>query len=108
LIGSAGGLTTTGSSIWNQGKPGIPDSPESPDGFGASLAFGDLNGDGNEDLAIGVPYEGHSGVLQAGLVDFVYGNPAPNLPSASGLDRRPLAPEEFGRFGEALTTTDGN
>jgi len=42
---------------FHQGKDNIPDELESGDKFGYALAPGDYNGDGKEDLAIGVPYD---------------------------------------------------
>jgi hypothetical protein len=47
-----------------------PNVPRSGDEFGASLAWGDFDGDGFGDLAIGIP--GHN--LQAGAVGIFYGS----------------------------------
>jgi hypothetical protein len=44
--------------------------PRSGDEFGASLAWGDFDGDGFDDLAVGIP--GHN--LQAGAVGVLYGS----------------------------------
>ena len=45
-----------------QGKipQNVPDEPESGDRFGYSLAVGDFDGNGMQDLAIGIPYNEHS------------------------------------------------
>jgi len=57
LYGSHDGLSAVGNQFWNQGSPGIAGSPEAYDRFGRALAAGDFNGDGFDDLAIGVPGE---------------------------------------------------
>lgn len=58
---------------------------EPGDRFGQSLAAGDLNGDGACDLAIGVPLEDHSGVVDAGMVNIAYGLPGPGIIPGGGL-----------------------
>jgi hypothetical protein len=72
IPGSAGGLTSAGSSAWGQDTPGIQGeahlagvacgAPDDCDAFfsenlGTALAAGDVNGDGFDDLAVGVPGE---------------------------------------------------
>jgi hypothetical protein len=78
LYGSGGGLSAEGVQRWTQDTPGIPNRREDGDEFGRSLAISDYGRRGTFDLAIGVPYEGHSGVDQAGLVTVLYS-------SSSGL-----------------------
>lgn len=55
LYGSGGGLRTSGTEAWSQNT--LEGKPRYYDRFGASLAAGDFNGDGNDELAIGVPGE---------------------------------------------------
>ncbi len=52
IYGSFGKLTTAGNRQLHQGSTGIPDSPETGDLFGMTLAGGDANGDGYAELAI--------------------------------------------------------
>ena len=73
LYGSSTGLTTA-DQVWFQDDTGT-DSSEDSDGFGATLASGDFNGDGFTDLAIGVPFEDLDGTANAGGVNVLYGSP---------------------------------
>jgi hypothetical protein len=57
IYGSGSGLAFPGMQRWDQDSPGVPDSAESGDDFGAALAAGDFDGDGTADLAVGVPRE---------------------------------------------------
>ena len=70
IYGSAGGLASQGAQAWRQGDDGIRDSAESGDSFGFSLAVGDFNGDGFDDVAAGGPGENDS----EGLVIVMFGS----------------------------------
>lgn len=74
LYGSAGGLTLTGSQTFNSNFPaGMPDSPNAGDALGRTLASGDFDGNGTDDLAIGMPGEGLGTEALAGAVTVLYG-----------------------------------
>jgi FG-GAP repeat len=73
VFGSAGGLTARGGQFWSQDSSNVDDTAEEDDGFGSSLAFGDLNGDRWADLAIGVPLEDLTNGTDAGAVNVLYG-----------------------------------
>jgi hypothetical protein len=62
-----------------QGILGVNGVDEAGDKFGFSLASGDFDDDGYDDLAIGVPGKDVAGVISAGAIQVIYG-------SASGLD----------------------
>jgi uncharacterized protein (TIGR03437 family) len=72
LLGSGGGIGSGGNQRWFQGKDGLPDDDENNDVFGISLTTGDFNGDGFDDLAIGVPGEDNG----RGIAHVVYGTTA--------------------------------
>ncbi|GAA3547235.1 hypothetical protein GCM10022419_029330 [Nonomuraea rosea] len=55
LYGSRGGLSAYKSEAWSQNS--LQGVPRYYDRFGASLAAGDFNGDGHDELAVGVPGE---------------------------------------------------
>jgi len=57
LYGSADGLATAGAQLWSQDSAGVAGLAEAGDAFGAELAAGDFDADGDDDLAIGVPGE---------------------------------------------------
>lgn len=80
LYGSPSGLQAVGNQVWHQGSSGILDVAEPYDDFGQALTAGDFNGDGVDDLAIGVPGEdiGDPIIEDAGVVQIIFG-------SASGL-----------------------
>ena len=78
IYGEADGLSVR-DKVFGQGAGSMSDQREAGDGFGAALAAGDSNGDGFDELAIGVPGESHSGVTGAGLVVVIPG-------TESGLD----------------------
>jgi hypothetical protein len=75
LYGTADGPTATGAQHWHQEVPGVPGAAEVGDAFGYSVAVGDLNGDGDADLAVGAPGEAlGDGEPGAGLVNVLYGS----------------------------------
>lgn len=61
-----------------QNSPGVRGGSEPGDLFGSSLATGDINGDGYDDLVVGVPGEGIGSRNDAGAINILYG-------SASGI-----------------------
>lgn len=106
LYGQADGLSELGSDVWNQNKSGISDAAEGGDRFGSSVATGDVNGDGFDDLAIGVPGEdvGAAPKANAGAVQVLFG-------SANGLvagdnEFITIDPESGDRFGTAVAIAD--
>ncbi len=65
---------TPGAAVaFTQDSPGIGSSAEANDHFGEVLAVGDLNCDGIDDLAIGVPREDVNTAVDAGYVHVLYG-----------------------------------
>jgi hypothetical protein len=52
FYGSSAGLSGERSESWSQDTPGVPDEGEVDDRFGGSLAMGDADADGYDDLAV--------------------------------------------------------
>ncbi|MEM6777306.1 MAG: C2 family cysteine protease [Planctomycetota bacterium] len=74
FYGSKDGLQTKGIRHLHQNSSGIRGTAEKGDHFGASLAAGDFDDDGYDDLAVGVPGDSVSGQSSAGLVNVIFGS----------------------------------
>ena len=106
IYGSSVGLSPNAAlpnQFWRQGHEGLKDIAEDLDYFGSwSLSSGDYNGDGNDDLAIGVPSEKIAGeTLTVGKVHVIYG-------SSSGLSAMsPPSPLDDQLFMQGADGVDG-
>ena len=110
MYGSAAGLTCEHSQSWNQNSPGIHGVPEQRDEFGLAVAAGDFNGDGYDELAVGVPLETFGDRNRAGVVHVLRGSPS-GLTGSSQLWHQdvegvPGAVEATDLFGRALAAGD--
>jgi hypothetical protein len=64
LYGGPGGLSARGAKIVHQSKSGVKGKGQREDHLGAALAAGDFDGDGRDELAVGVPGEDRTGAVQ--------------------------------------------
>ena len=80
---------------------------ESGDRFGNSLAVGDFDDDGCDDLAVGVPYEGWVSTSYAGVVSLAYGTSS-GISTWTGFNQTAVsgALESSDMFGYTLVTGD--
>ena len=72
VYGSVSGLDLAHMQTWSQASTGIVGGPEQSDAFGSSLAVGDFDGNGRDDLAVGVPNEAIGAIDRAGFVNVIY------------------------------------
>jgi hypothetical protein len=74
LYGGPGGLGGKGAQFWTPDSPGVAESAAELDQFGYSLAAGDFDGDGTDDLVVGVLDEDIGDLGDAGGVNVLYGS----------------------------------
>jgi hypothetical protein len=113
IYGSSEGLTSEGDEFWYQGND-IQDTPEQSDYFAKSLVMGDFDGDGYDDLAVGVPgenIEGTPNIMDAGVIQVIFGS----REGFSEFNQRWAqdyldmeASEPYDKFGESLAAGDFN
>lgn len=102
--GSLTGPATARKLTITQNSAGVPGATESGDNFGASTAWGDVNGDGRADLAIGTPGEDDGTGTDRGSVTVLYG---PGL--TSGFSYTTTGVTATGaKLGSAVTVGDFN
>ncbi len=119
--GSAGLDPARITSFWTQDTvlAGIPvqDQSEAGDQFGAALTAGDFNGDGSDDVAVGVPFEdifslaADMNLGDAGAVNVIYGGAGTGLTALNNQlvtqDDFSFDPTEAGdEFGAALAANN--
>ncbi len=117
FFGSEDGISLLDEQLWRQGFNGVQGAPEEDDWFGNSLAAGDFDNNGIDDLAIGVPFESvlwnGTDYMGAGAVNVLYGSSIAGGLTGSGdqiwhrgLETVFSQPGEFDMFGSALVAAD--
>lgn len=112
LYGTDNGLSAERNQLWHQNSPGIAEVAEEQDLFGVAMTSGDFDGDGTDDLAVGVPLEDIGEIKNAGVVNVLYGTQDVGLTAAGdrllhqnikGINE---VAEAYDGFGMSLTTGD--
>ena len=97
-------------SFWLAQADGIPGSAESGDQTGATIAIGDIDNDGVDDLVVGSPTEDIGSRRDAGMVSVVYGPIGGGSRSTSFSQSGSLggSAEAGDRVGSSVSTGDHN
>ncbi|MBC6466302.1 FG-GAP repeat protein [Actinomadura alba] len=105
LYGGEGGVHAA---LLTQGGPGVGESPESDDRFGAVVQTMDINNDGYADLVVGVPSESVGSADDAGVIHVIFGSAGGLGGGRTGIVLRqgilgiPGTSEAGDRFGAAV------
>jgi hypothetical protein len=101
LLGSSNGLEKAGHQTISQDTAGVSGGAERDDKFGTTMTANDFNGDGRDDLVVGVPKEEIGGVESAGAVYVFFGNSQGVDPVTSRLFH-----QNVGALGNTAETSD--
>ncbi|WP_412517182.1 hypothetical protein K8Z49_47320 [Actinomadura madurae] len=108
LYGAEGDPGTGERAVLAQGGPGVGESPESGDGFGAVIRTMDVDFDDRTDLVVGVPSESAGDADDAGIIQVIFGSADGLGGGRAGIVLRqgthgiPGGPEAGDRFGAGL------
>lgn len=111
VFGADAGLSGAGSLLLKGSTRGLPNSAERDDKFGATLAAGDFDGNGFDDLVVGIPSEDLGALTNAGAAIVVPGSAGGPAASGSIILHRNLSAVDGSaaaaeRFAQALAVGD--
>ncbi|MGI9642829.1 MAG: hypothetical protein ACR2N9_08600 [Acidimicrobiia bacterium] len=111
IYGSGSGANRNDNQLLSQRGP-MAGINESGDFFGARVAAGDFNGDGFDDVVVGIPGEDVKGRIAAGGIVVAFGSPSGIRTSGSKFmserGKVPGAHENFDSFGSTLAVGNFN
>lgn len=103
--GGLDGPVATSKKTLTQSSPGVPGASEAGDNWAAATAWGDINGDGHADLAIGAPGEDDATNKDRGAVTILYG---PAFDSGTDMQLGDDFHHPGAKFGSAVAVGDFN
>ncbi|MCX4862150.1 hypothetical protein OG426_10475 [Streptomyces canus] len=83
--GSQGLSATSRVKLFDQDSPGISGAPETEDYFSSSLASGDFDGDGTDDLVLGMRSEAIGSATGSGASMILFGNATGGITTSGAL-----------------------
>ena len=92
--------------VITQSTSGVDGASENGDRFGTAVASADFDQDGYADLAVGIPSEDLSGLLDAGAVTVLYGSSKGLTGKRSKQITAPLGKQRIAEFGTSLAAGD--
>ena len=115
MYGTPVGLVKKRFQCWVQGVDGVDYKCENEDFFGSTLVSGNFDGDGCDDLIVGIPYKDVGTTSNAGMIYEIHGFTGPGL-TASDDDQHwdqsmssvAGSPSANDYFGQALAAGDFN
>jgi hypothetical protein len=104
MYGNTAGINDDHSAVFHQNTPGVANRCDPNDRLGSAVGWGDFNGDGFDDAAVGVPNEDIGSASRAGAVHVLYGQLIQATTQQSqfwhqdrpGLDDQAQTNDEFG------------
>ncbi len=111
FMGHTDGLSVDDDKIWHRARPSLKGAIAESQFFGLSLASGDFDGDGHDDLAVGVPFDTVGEAGEAGSVNVIFGSPSGLTGAGDDLIHRATpgvkgVPDHGEYFGRALAAGD--
>ncbi|MBA9007275.1 FG-GAP-like repeat-containing protein [Thermomonospora cellulosilytica] len=106
--GGSSGMNTAATTDLNQDSPVVPGAAETDDRYGEGLAVGDIDGDGQADLVVGVSGELVTGSSDRGGLQVLYGPFRDNKPARAQAIVAPDVVQAGEFLGTALVVADFN
>jgi hypothetical protein len=109
LHGDPAGLGTSTVQVWTQGGSGVVGINEAGDHFGETLAVGDFDGDGYDDLAVAAPAERlDQGAAEGAVWAFRGGPSGLSAPNRTNSDWLQLIHQDLAELGAEVEASPGD